>query len=101
MCYGDMLYIPGYGSRIVNDVMNVRHKNAVDIWVRTHDEEKKIGIIKMHVYVMKTPERECTRGDAMAMVNAKKVKRLIEAFVRENGRQPTVEELKRLMRGGV
>jgi 3D (Asp-Asp-Asp) domain-containing protein len=41
--YGDVLYIPGVGYRIVNDCMNARHKNRIDVLVFTHAEEKKIG----------------------------------------------------------
>ena len=44
--YGDVLYIEGYGFKIVNDCMNKRHKRAVDIFVWTHAEERKIGTRK-------------------------------------------------------
>jgi len=56
--YGDMLYIDGYGIKIVNDCMGESRcvkwqnkkclkrkliRNHVDIWVETYEEEKKIG----------------------------------------------------------
>ncbi len=42
--YGDILYIEGYGARVVNDCMNKRHKNKVDLLVFTTKEEHAIGI---------------------------------------------------------
>jgi len=41
--YGDSLYIQGFGFKIVNDCMNARHKNHVDIFVWTKSEERAIG----------------------------------------------------------
>lgn len=38
--YGDLLYIEEIGWKFVNDLMNERHKNSVDIWVKTREEEK-------------------------------------------------------------
>lgn len=49
--YGDPIYIESIGWRIVNDTMNKRHHNAVDVMVWTHDEEKKIGVRHIPVYV--------------------------------------------------
>lgn len=48
--YGDVLYIPGVGFRIVNDCMAVHKKNAVDILVFTHKEEKRFGVRHLKVY---------------------------------------------------
>lgn len=42
--YGDILYIEGFGARVVNDCMNARHTNRVDLLVFTHKEEKRIGV---------------------------------------------------------
>lgn len=39
--YGDLIYIEDVGFKIVNDVMNPRHKNRFDIWVATQDKEKE------------------------------------------------------------
>jgi 3D (Asp-Asp-Asp) domain-containing protein len=41
--YGDIILIEGYGMRVVNDCMNKRHKNRIDILVFTHREEQRIG----------------------------------------------------------
>lgn len=52
--YGDLLYIDGVGFRFVNDCMAMRHKNAVDIWVETLTDEKRIGVRKnIAVYVVR------------------------------------------------
>lgn len=48
--YGDILYIPDFGYRVVNDCMNARHKNAVDLLVFTHREEKAVGVRRINVY---------------------------------------------------
>jgi 3D (Asp-Asp-Asp) domain-containing protein len=48
--YGDALYVPGYGWRIVNDTMNARIKNAVDLLVFTREEEKKVGVRHLPIY---------------------------------------------------
>lgn len=41
--YGDVLYIDGVGYRVVNDCMNKRHVNRIDVLVFTHAEERRIG----------------------------------------------------------
>lgn len=51
--YKDVLYVEGYGYRIVNDTMNPRIHNAVDIFVYTRNSEKKIGTRHLKVYVIK------------------------------------------------
>lgn len=48
--YGDPIYIDGIGWRIINDTMNKRHKNSVDVMVWTRAEEKKIGVRHAKVY---------------------------------------------------
>lgn len=53
--YGDVLYIPGFGFRIVNDTMNIRHKNHVDLLVFTHDEEKAVGVRHLKVFKVTQP----------------------------------------------
>lgn len=52
--YGDPIYIDGIGWRIINDTMNKRHHNAVDIMVWTHAEEKAVGVRHVKVYMAKT-----------------------------------------------
>jgi 3D (Asp-Asp-Asp) domain-containing protein len=39
--YGDMVFVEGVGQKIVNDVMNERHKQRIDIWVNDLEGEKK------------------------------------------------------------
>lgn len=53
--YGDVLYIPGYGYRIVNDTMNARHRNHVDLLVNTHEEEKAVGVRHLQVFKVTQP----------------------------------------------
>lgn len=61
--FGDNIYVDGVGLKIVNDVMNKRHKNRIDIWVATYKEEKefdlKFGNKKLKVWkVITMLERE-------------------------------------------
>lgn len=51
--YGDILLIEDYGFRVVNDLMAVRHKNSVDIWVKTYEEEKAVGVQNKKVWLIK------------------------------------------------
>lgn len=51
--YGDLVYIEGYGLKVVNDTMHPRHRNHVDIWVETYQEEKAIGVRKGKVWLIK------------------------------------------------
>lgn len=55
--YGDFVYIEGYGLKVVNDTMHPRHRNHVDIWVKTYDEEKAIGWKQGRVWIVKMPEK--------------------------------------------
>lgn len=50
--YGDWLYVEGYGLKVVNDVMNPRHKQSIDLWVRTLAQEKAVGVKRLEVYVV-------------------------------------------------
>lgn len=50
--YGDVLYIEGYGYRVVNDTMNKRIHNAVDLLVITRAQEKRIGVRHVNVYLV-------------------------------------------------
>lgn len=38
--YGDLVYVEGIGYKFVNDCMNKRWKNRIDIWVEHYDDEK-------------------------------------------------------------
>jgi 3D (Asp-Asp-Asp) domain-containing protein len=62
-CYGDVVVVPGIGTRIVNDVMNKRHKNSMDVWVATLSDEKRMGVRRADVTVIKSPYRYCRKGD--------------------------------------
>ena len=39
--YGDLVYIEDIGFKIVNDTMNRRHKQHLDIWVSSFKDERK------------------------------------------------------------
>ncbi|SRR5258708_4135665 len=47
---GDCIYVPGYGYRIINDVMSSRIHNGLDLFVYTLPEEKKIGVRHIKIY---------------------------------------------------
>lgn len=51
--YGDVLYIEGYGFKIVNDTMHPRIKRHVDMWVPTYQDEKAVGVRKIKIYLIK------------------------------------------------
>jgi 3D (Asp-Asp-Asp) domain-containing protein len=48
--YGDFIMVEGYGLKVVNDTMNPRHKNHVDLWVETYQQEKAVGVKKLKIY---------------------------------------------------
>lgn len=48
--YGDILYVEGYGFKVVNDTMNARHKNHIDLWVDSFEKEKAVGTQKLNIY---------------------------------------------------
>ena len=58
--YGDLLYIEGIGFKFVNDCMNQRHKDSLDIWVRWKEDEHRIwiGPRKRDVWLIKRIEKE-------------------------------------------
>jgi 3D (Asp-Asp-Asp) domain-containing protein len=51
--YGDIIYVEGYGLKVVNDTMNPRMTNHIDMWVKTRAEEKKVGTRTLKVYKIK------------------------------------------------
>lgn len=53
--YGDVLYIAGVGYRIVDDTMARRNRQAVDIFVYTKNEERKIGTRHLKVWLVGSP----------------------------------------------
>ena len=42
--FGDVVYIQDIGFKVVNDVMNKRHKQRFDVWVATYKEEKEFDL---------------------------------------------------------
>lgn len=54
--YGDWVYIEKIGFKVVFDCMHERHKNSIDIWVASLDEErafhKKFKGQKLKVWVV-------------------------------------------------
>lgn len=48
--YGDVLYIPGVGTRIVNDTTNARLRRTIDVFVYSKAEEKAFGVKHLTVY---------------------------------------------------
>jgi 3D (Asp-Asp-Asp) domain-containing protein len=55
--YGDCLYIPDIGYRVVNDTMAKRNNKAADILVFTKNEERKIGVRHTKVYLIRVEEK--------------------------------------------
>jgi 3D (Asp-Asp-Asp) domain-containing protein len=56
--YRDVLFIDGVGFRIVNDCLNARVHNAVDVFVYTQAEEKSFGVRHLQVWLVEQPQRE-------------------------------------------
>lgn len=55
--YGDMLFIEGFGLRIINDTMHKRHRNHVDLWVKTDEEESQVGWKRRQVWRISDPSK--------------------------------------------
>lgn len=53
--YGDVLWVDGYGYRVVNDCMGDKARRAIDLMVFTRGEEKAIGVRYKKVSVMVNP----------------------------------------------
>jgi 3D (Asp-Asp-Asp) domain-containing protein len=55
--YGDWVYVESIGLKRVKDTMHHRHKNHIDIWVKTLKEEqefhRKYKGRKLRVYLIK------------------------------------------------
>jgi len=54
--YGDVLWITGFGYRVVNDTMNIRHHNSVDLLVFSRAEEKRVGVRHLKIYRIGEPK---------------------------------------------
>lgn len=53
--YGDVLWIDGYGYRVVNDCMGPKARRAIDLMVFTREEEKAVGVRHQKVMVVSQP----------------------------------------------
>jgi len=53
---GQRVYIPGFGVRRVNDLMNSRYTKRIDILVATVEEAKRIGVIENVIISVAEPE---------------------------------------------
>ncbi len=110
VCYGDTVLIDGYGLFVINDAMGAytyttdpptKQDRAIDIFVTTKENERLVGVQHRQVWVMRSPVRACNRTEAMtmAMVNAKKVRKALDAFKKQTGKEPTHNELVKLLAG--
>ena len=62
LCYGNAVYIPNIGIRVVNDVTHPRLKNLIDVWVLEHEDESRVGVRKNQtVTVWESPQRRCKK----------------------------------------
>jgi 3D (Asp-Asp-Asp) domain-containing protein len=50
--YGDMIYVEGFGLRVVNDTMHERHKQHIDLWVETLEEERSVGVKRGRIWLV-------------------------------------------------
>ena len=51
---GKRVYIPGYGVRYVNDLMNSRYTKRIDILVSSVEEARRIGVRKGSIVLIET-----------------------------------------------
>ena len=56
--YGDIIFVPGFGYRVINDCMNKRLKNSIDLMVFSREEEKRVGVRRVKIYRMEEPKYE-------------------------------------------
>ncbi len=54
--YGDVIWVSGYGWRVINDTMNPRHKNSIDLLVFTREQEKQVGVRHLEIFRVKEPK---------------------------------------------
>lgn len=54
--YGDVIYVPHFGWRVINDCMNSRHKNAIDLLVFSRAQEKQVGTRHLLIYKVEAPQ---------------------------------------------
>ena len=51
--YGDLVFIEGVGFKFVNDCMAARWKQRIDVWVPTYNDEKKFGVRKGRLWLIR------------------------------------------------
>ncbi len=51
--YGDIVYVEDFGFKVVNDTMNKRHSNRIDLWVATYKEEAEVGVQQKKVWLIR------------------------------------------------
>lgn len=56
--YGDVLFVPGFGMRVVNDRMGDRAKHSIDLLVFTKAQERKVGTRHEKVYLVRVLEKQ-------------------------------------------
>lgn len=109
-CYGDTVLIEGYGLRVINDAMGAytyrtnppkKQEMAVDMLVLGRLHESLVDVQQRKVWVLRSPVRACNRQEAivMGLVNAKRVRRALDAFKKQNGREPNQQEFHDLLDG--
>lgn len=54
--YGDVIYVPGFGYRTINDTMNKRIRNSIDLLVFSREEEKRVGVRHIKIYRLGEPK---------------------------------------------
>jgi 3D (Asp-Asp-Asp) domain-containing protein len=50
--FGRKIYIPGIGIKVINDLMNKRYTNSIDIFMWNKDAAKKFGRINGEAYLI-------------------------------------------------
>lgn len=74
-CYGDVVFIPGIGLRIVNDTTHPRLKRTIDVFVDSKAEESQVGIRRPIVHIIRSSPRYCSRSAYLkASKNLRRIK---------------------------
>lgn len=67
--YGDVVYINDVGFKVVNDVMNKRYKNCIDVWVKQLEDEKafhkKFKGRKLTIWLVKSEINETHKEESI------------------------------------
>ena len=61
--FGDIVYVQGYGYRVVNDAMGPRATHSFDLMVFTHSDEKKVGVRHLKVWLVPNPQNKNRREE--------------------------------------